>query len=440
MIAKAKSIPHGHADLSYITGESPNKKHPEKIIHLCNNLLSPHLTAQGVWESFKMELAFKQKHIKNDVIRMEISPAMEHTKHFTLDDWRKLLFDVLAAYDKQQMRGKNGKVYSERTNLTNSMFTAWLHFESDSGIPHIHVAVLRIDKEGLTNNDHRIDRRARRAAEMVALDRGWTTATEIRRANLDKLEADCKSILRSMPAFSYDAYFGALRLLDDGYDVNPKYDNNGILRNYTIYDGYKKYRASDIGRGRHFTVSQLKRTWDKLHAESLQNANKPAADLQQRTNGSARPLQQQCNGSATSVQRPCTSSAEPMHQPQQAQQGNPSARDYTVWQPNTTPYDYECDGTTTRYYLPTEVMEYLDDEFDYRTTLNWDDLTRAAVGAFVGIVLGPSQYVSVGTGGGSSNNDLPKRDEDDDDLLWARRCARYASKRIGKKPKSKMKR
>ena len=34
MIAKAKSISHGINDIRYITGESRNKKHPERIYHV----------------------------------------------------------------------------------------------------------------------------------------------------------------------------------------------------------------------------------------------------------------------------------------------------------------------------------------------------------------------------------------------------------------------
>lgn len=41
MIGKAKSISHGINDIRYITGESRNKKHPERIFHVGDNLLPP---------------------------------------------------------------------------------------------------------------------------------------------------------------------------------------------------------------------------------------------------------------------------------------------------------------------------------------------------------------------------------------------------------------
>ena len=50
MIAKAKSISHGINDIRYITGESRNKKHPERIYHVKDNLLPPGLDATGIWD------------------------------------------------------------------------------------------------------------------------------------------------------------------------------------------------------------------------------------------------------------------------------------------------------------------------------------------------------------------------------------------------------
>ena len=83
MIAKAKSISHGINDISYITGESRNKKHPERIFHVKDNLLPPGLDATGIWDSMRLTLD-KFKKVKNSVIRIEVSPAPEHTKDFTI--------------------------------------------------------------------------------------------------------------------------------------------------------------------------------------------------------------------------------------------------------------------------------------------------------------------------------------------------------------------
>lgn len=45
MIAKVTSIAHGFTDIAYISGESANKKHPEKIHHLVNNGMADDLDA-----------------------------------------------------------------------------------------------------------------------------------------------------------------------------------------------------------------------------------------------------------------------------------------------------------------------------------------------------------------------------------------------------------
>ena len=61
-----------------------------------------------------------------------------------------------------------------------------------------------------------------------------------------------------------------------------------------------------------------------------------------------------------------------------------------------------------------------------------------AVAIFVGLLETPN--VATGGGGGGSQSDLPGRDKDEDDLQWARRCARAASRSLGKKTKTGLKR
>lgn len=89
MIAKAKAIAHGIRAMLYITGESRNKKHPENITHICDNFMPQGMDASGIWTEMKFA-TMNRPNIKNDAIRIEISPAMEHTEDFTLDDWRQL--------------------------------------------------------------------------------------------------------------------------------------------------------------------------------------------------------------------------------------------------------------------------------------------------------------------------------------------------------------
>lgn len=86
--------------------------------------------------------------IKNNVIRLEISPAMEHTEDFTVKDWQQLWNDFAAAFDNQEILNEDGEVISVLTNISGSKSSVWLHRESDSGIPHLHAVVCRIDENG----------------------------------------------------------------------------------------------------------------------------------------------------------------------------------------------------------------------------------------------------------------------------------------------------
>ena len=98
MIANAKAVAHGIRAMLYVSGESRNKKHPEKITRICDNFMPQGMDATGIWTEMKFA-TMNHPNIKNNVIRMEISPAMEHTENFTVDDWRQLWNDFAAAFD-----------------------------------------------------------------------------------------------------------------------------------------------------------------------------------------------------------------------------------------------------------------------------------------------------------------------------------------------------
>lgn len=83
-------------------------------------------------------------------------------------------------------------------------------------------------------------------------------------------------------------------------------------------------------------------------------------------------------------------------------------------------------------------MRLFDDKFDYREMVNHKELTDYAVALFVGMMSVPA--VPSGGGGGTSN-DLPwGRKEDEDEMEQCPRCARAAIRKLGKKPKSSIRR
>ena len=416
MIGKAKSISHGINDIRYITGESRNKKHPERIFHVKDNLLLPGLDATGIWDSMQLTLA-KSKRVKNSVIRIEVSPAPEHTKDFGINDWQKLWDDFIDEFDNIELLDKNGRTYSPKTNLKGSKGSVWLHEESKSGIPHLHGAFCRIDELGRINNDHDIHARAQRAAERVALKRGWTTAAEVRGTNIGQVNRDCMETLRSMEHWSWDEYEALLR--NKGYEIWKLQDGRNVLRGYVLKKGNARYKASELGKGRNLMATKLESTWKKLHTVPVPAKQIPPAAVV------TRPVPVTVKGTAASTPRPARA------------QGSEPTADYTFYQSGSTSYTIGTDGDNRRYFIPEKVMEVFDDEFDYREVANHKDLTDLAVALFVGIM---SAQAAPSGGGGDSNGPPWGRDKDEDELERARRCAREAARRIGKKPRTGRKR
>lgn len=344
--------------------------------------------------------------MKKNVIRMEISPAEEDTRHFTMQDWQKLWDDFVREFDKIELEDENGKVYSHKTNIVNSIYSVWLHYESDSGIPHLHAAVCRKDRDRQTNNDHNIHIRAQDAAQNVALQRGWITAAEIHRINADKIADDLTEILRAMPSWSWNDY--AARIRAQGYTIMIRPGKKGVY-GYSIGNGKARFKASELGTGRKLTASRIENTWNRLHSQSAEKAKQPDKKI------GTSPV-------ATIVSKPIA-------------QSDKQVVDYTSWREGTSRYELTHEGKTSQFYIPNDVMQIFDDEFDYRKIANWQELTDMAVALFVGLTA--LDTVSIGSGGGGSSNDDNRRDrKDEEEIERARRCARAAAARLGKTQKS----
>ena len=402
MIAKAKAISHGINAIRYITGESQNKKHPEKIYRILDNLLPSQPDAMGIWNSMQLTLS-RFRPIKNSVIRIELSPSAEHTQFFDTEDWQQLWQDFVAEFDKQVIIGKDEKVHSCPTNLANSKYTVWLHTESEGGVPHLHAAVCRMDEDGNINNDHNIHLRAQRAAERVAKKRGWTTAAQVRNSHIHQVNRDCMDALKSMQSWSWEAYKNAL--VRKGYTIHERKDGNGILRGYALVNKNTKYKASELGVGRNLMISKLPKTWEKLHYQSRV-------------------------GTSNTTFKGTEQAPKPSVYANYTQ--------YNTCRSGTVPYTLNYENQNYHFYIPEKVLDCFNDEFDYRIVANSQELTDMAVAIFVGLLETPN--IATGGGGGGSQSDLPWRDKDEDDLLWAHRCARAAGRLLGKKPKIGLKR
>ncbi len=448
MIAKATAISHGINALRYITGESSHKKHPEKIHHIATYFFDGAFTARSMLEAIKFK-CIDYPRLKNNMIRIEISPAEEYTRNFINEDWEKLWKEFATAFDNQEILDeRTGKVISPKTHIARSKATVWLHRDSASGIPHLHAAVCRVDEFGNLNNDHQIHLRAQRAAERVAKRRGWATANSRHFGHVRQASDDCKYVLETMQHWSWDNYVMLLGL--KGYDVRERRDSKGVLHGYTLRKGNVIIKASEL-RGRAFMVSRLEDTWHKLHAQKNTDATMPRtsrtstaanADDSRTTTQQSQPTLQQSNCSVSSTlhssaPRVATNSTQPS-----APTLKPSYAtliDYTRYRPDTIPYTLEHDGKERRYNIPEKVMDLFNDEFDYRETANCQELNNFAVALFVGMAGGPATTPSSGGGGSSTDNNWG-RDKDEDDLHWARRCAKAATQKLGKQAKSGLRR
>ena len=348
------------------------------------------------------------KKVRNSVIRIEVSPAPEHTKNFTSADWEKLWDDFAREFDSIELTGKDGKVYSPKTNLRGSKGQVYLHLESRSGVPHLHAAFCRIDGQGRVNNDHGIHLRAQRAAERVARKRGWTTAMRIHERNIPQVSADCMEALRRLDRWSWNGY--REQLAAKGYELYLCKDRKDVIRGYVLVKGNTKFKASELGRGRNLMAGRIESTWEKLHAASQ------AEDVSEQP--------------AVREPQPAADRTAPPRA-----QGTSSFTRYTEYRTGTSPYRMEVDGESRRFFIPDDVLQVFNDEFDYRETANSRELTDMAVALFIGMTGVP--VVPAGGGGVGGSSDLPwGRREDEDEREWARRCARAAARTAGKKTKS----
>lgn len=417
MIAKAKAISHGINAIRYMSGESDHKKYPEKIYHVCNHFLGADMDAMGIWTMMNFS-SMRHPSVKNNVIRLEISPSVEHTSDFTIDDWKRLWEEFVTEFDKQEIIDAKGKLVSSQTNLAGSLATVWLHEESKSGTPHLHAAVCRVDEQGNVNNDHAIHLRAQRAAEIIARRRGWTTACEIRDNNLRKVSDDCLEVLKRMGRWSWQEYSSMLQ--SKGYDVRLRCDKEGVVRGYVLAKGNAKYKASDLGYGRKLTAKNIENTWKSLHQNDVVVSGSVTKSVYtERSQG--------VDGSRFKMEYTDTGAVifkivddEP----------NVAFSDYTERFPGTSRVSIKMDCEVYDRFIPKDIRDYFDAEFDYRSIVNWQELTNLATAYFT-MLATPEVSVS---GGGSTGVGLKwGRNPREDEIEWARRCAQAAIRALGKR-------
>lgn len=392
MIAKASTISHGANAIRY----SVNK---EKADIVKSNLLPDNISPEAMYGRMMLvqkkfaENINKGRPLGRNVIRIELSPAKEESRDWSMDDWTRLADEFIRVFDSIDLSDKTKRTSSKQTNLKGSQYIVALHRDAKSGILHLHIDTNRVDMDGKVNDSHKIGERAVMAANIINERRGWVQSEEIGIHHRQEISDSCMEILRTMDEFSWQRY--ETELVKRGYKVHLQEKNGGGVYGYSIKRGNSIYKSSVLGVGRNLTPSKIEATWTKLHP-------------QERKSEPAKPIPQQTRTAGT------TPVIQPMTSPQ----------------PVLKHYDIATDGY---HCFHVEIPEAADNIIRQDCSLKEahpltkiEEIQHMALLLFAGY-LDAATSMAASSGGGGSDIGGWGRDKDEDELEWARRCVRMAN-------------
>lgn len=396
MIATARPIAHGQAMTNYAT-----KDFRADIVKV--NLMTENLPPMGMWDEMVLHMnRFKQKFARKPIdktsIRIEVSPSMNESDGWTLNDWRHFTEEFVDELDQVTKTPDDKHKNLVPTNIKNSQYFAALHYDAKSGIPHLHLVVNRIDKDGNINDCHFIGERAVAAAQAINLRHGWKDPMEIRGEYLQQITDDCMDILKSLPRFDWPNYVSLLTRR--GYKVKLQRDKENVVRGYSIKKGNSSYKSSELGTGRNLMPTKIEDTWSKLHP-----AQKPVA---------------------VQAPKPLDSKTPITHTPSTAQASSSQAK------PTATSNDYRqvflIDGKQVQLSIPERVYKEIDSNIEVPDNSNatHGDILKVAMLLFLNYVDAATAMSESYGGGGDAGTGWGK-DKDEDELEWARRSAKMAN-------------
>lgn len=412
MIAKAKVIQHGHNAINYAVN-----KESAKIIKL--NFLPQGITPDAMWQRMKLHQSLyehqynKHRPLKNNMIRIEVSPRNEETQGWSIDDWKKLAKEFIEAFDAINLSNRAKRMSAKSTNLTNSQYVVALHTDSKSGIYHLHIDANRVDIKGNINDAHFIYERAMMAAKIINQKRGWFQAEYFSKKNKLMIALDCKTVLQSMTSFNLDDYFR--RLASKGYEVQLMKDRLNRVRGYSVKMGNTIYKSSEIGYGRKFMPSILEATWNSLH--SINNERK----TDDRSDSDTTYHYKQSSGVLHQIDEKPSDCKEYR-----------TVKDENIHEQRTLTYKYSVFDNTGEKTI--EISPNIDAQIrqEIETSLKVGDydteafnrIQKVAVALFVGYIDAALTMSESYGGGGSVPSNWGKDDEED--RLWACKCAKKA--------------
>ena len=387
MIAQGEAIAHGAAAIDY--SMSKDKAQIVKVNDLPDNIEPLAMWSRMMQlQHYFMKDKGNRKPIERKALRFEISPTIEESKGWTMQDWLRLAEEFIAVLDSIDYRPKNRDVKLKNTNIKNSQYVVSLHFDSKSGIPHLHIVANRIDNMGNTNDAHYIGERAAHAANILNEKYGWVQSMQRREENIKQISDDCLAALKEMSHFDWNTYCRMLR--NKGYDIQLKKDSIGKVCGYTIRKGNSIYKSSLLGNSRNLMPSKIEDTWRKLHQSSrAEQDSKMTSRTESKTESTNVSSSKKSNSSM--------------------------AYHYSIL----------VDKQMYEVNIPNHIQDVFTNEFATSDDLNVSNLAKVAALLFAEYIDAATSIASSGGGGGSPNTGWGK-DKDEDERNWALRCARMA--------------
>ena len=385
MIAKASTIPHGANAIRY----SVNKDRADIVkANLLPDDISPEAMYGRMMLVQKMfaEKINKGRPLGRNVIRIELSPAEEESRGWSMDDWVRLADEFIRVFDAIDLSGKTKRTSSKQVNLKGSQYIVALHRDSKSGILHLHIDANRVDMNGKINDSHKIGERAVMAANIINEKRGWVQSKEIGIWHRQEISNCCMEILRKMDKFSWKQY--EAELTKRGYKVHLQEKESGGVYGYSIKRGNSIYKSSVLGIGRSLTPSKIEATWAKLHP-------------QERKSEPTKPISQQTR----------TADITPISQP--------VIKHYNIATDEYHSYHVEIPEAADNIIRQNCSLE------EAHPLAKLEEIQHTALLLFAGY-LDAATSMATSSGGGSDTGGWG-RDKDEDELEWARRCARMAN-------------
>ena len=383
MIAQGEAIAHGATAIDY--SMSKDKAQIVKVNDLPDNIEPLAMWSRMMQlQHYFMKDKGNRKPIERKALRFEISPTIEESKGWTMQDWLRLAEEFIAVLDSIDYRPKNKDVKLKNTNIKNSQYVVSLHFDSKSGIPHLHIVANRIDNMGNTNDAHYIGERAAHAANILNEKYGWVQSMQRREENIKQISDDCLAALKEMSHFDWNTYCRMLR--NKGYDIQLKKDSIGKVCGYTIRKGNSIYKSSLLGNSRNLMPSKIEVTWRKLHQSSRAEQDSMMTSRTESTNVSS------------------------------TEKSNSSMLYH---------YSILADKQMYEVNIPNHIQDVFANEFATSDDLNVSNLAKVAALLFAEYIDAATSIASSGGGGGSPGTGWGK-DKDEDERNWALRCARMA--------------